>query len=121
MTGVWRTVSWRSSFNVRFTQKRTCALQLGMSALGQQRTSRQALRQKEKTALAAVSPKSDQVAIHTPQLLVCLCATFEHADASLEAVLPGFGGLYLCLIGQPSKQLGGSLIFFPNLLARISI
>src|SRR6478752_2557848 len=53
---------------------------------------------------AAVSPKSDQVAIHTPQLLVCLCATFEHADASLEAVLPGLGGLYLCLIRQPSKQ-----------------
>ena len=43
-------------------------------------------------------------AIQTPQLLVCLCATFEHADARLEAVLPGFGGLYLCLIRQQSKQ-----------------
>jgi hypothetical protein len=45
-------------------------------------------------------------AIRTPQLLVCLRATFEHADAwlLLEAVLPYFGGLYLCLIRQPSKQ-----------------
>ena len=45
-------------------------------------------------------------AIRTPQLLVCLRATFEHADAwlLLEAVLPDFGGLYLCLIRQPSKQ-----------------
>jgi hypothetical protein len=41
-----------------------------------------------------------------PQLLVCLCATFERADARLllEAALPDFGGLYLCLIRQPSKQ-----------------
>jgi hypothetical protein len=44
-------------------------------------------------------------AIQTPQLLVCLCATFEHANASLEAVLPGFGGLYLCLIRQPSPDI----------------
>jgi hypothetical protein len=45
-------------------------------------------------------------AIRTPQLLVCLCATFELADARLllEAALPDFGGLYLCLIRQPSKQ-----------------
>ena len=45
-------------------------------------------------------------AIRTPQLLVCLCATFERADARLllEAALPDFGGLYLCLIRQPSKQ-----------------
>ncbi len=41
-------------------------------------------------------------AIQTPLLQVCLCATF--VDASLDAVLPGFGGLYLCLIRQPSKQ-----------------
>jgi hypothetical protein len=53
----------------------------------------------------AVSPKSDQVQFGA-QLLVCLCATFEHADARLllEAALPDFGGLYLCLIRQPSKQ-----------------
>ena len=45
-------------------------------------------------------------AIRIPQLLVYLYATFEHADARLllEAVLPDFGGLYLCLIRQPSKQ-----------------
>ena len=69
-------------------------------------------------------------AIRTPQLLACLRATFEHADAwlLLEAVLPHFGGLYLCLIRQPSKQnlvfdLYGrrKLNFFPNLLAKISI
>jgi hypothetical protein len=51
--------------------------------------------------VVSASPKSDQV-----QLLVCLCATFERIDASLflEAIFPGFGGLYLCLIRQPSKQ-----------------
>src|SRR6185312_16125941 len=43
-------------------------------------------------------------AIQTPLLQVCLCATFEHVDASLDAVLPGFGGLNLCLIRQPTKQ-----------------
>jgi hypothetical protein len=54
-------------------------------------------------------------AIRTPQLLACLCATFEHADARLllEAVLPDFGGLFLCLILQPSKQ---NLVF--NLYGR---
>src|SRR4029078_521040 len=41
-------------------------------------------------------------AIQTPLLQVCVCAPF--VDASLDAVLPGFGGLYLCLIRQPSKQ-----------------
>jgi len=62
-------------------------------------------------------------------LLVWLCATFEHADARLflEAVLPDFGGLYICLIRQPSKQnlafnlYVRELDLFPNLLARISI
>ncbi|MGC1938189.1 MAG: hypothetical protein WA697_08070 [Pseudolabrys sp.] len=51
------------------------------------------------SAFRSVKLTFKATAIRTLQLLV-------HADARLllETVLPGFGGLYPCLIRQPSKQ-----------------